>query len=348
MYGELALPLTRQLEGQVALRYDRYSDMGTALTPKLGLKFKPMPGWLLRATWGRGFKAPTLPEVTSALSFLPGASVTDPQSGAVSTVVVSLGGNPDLEPEKSRTFTAGLVFEPTPSFSLGVDVYQIKWSNRVAFEDLQAVANNPNDPRVFRDPVSGLIRAVSLTYINLNEISTQGVDVDVRYKASTAYGRFGTRLAANYVDSYEVEGTEYAGTDGAWLVSSASAVPRWKGQWSVDWERGPWTAQLTLNYMHHYWRTYGMTVAPSFFRPGAATLIPQTGQLDQKSPSYTTLDLYARYSVTPKFSVNGSIVNLTDEMPPFDPSFSTTYFHDRGTGFDVRGRIYRLGGQYRF
>jgi outer membrane receptor protein involved in Fe transport len=91
-----------------------------------------------------------------------------------------------------------------------------------------------------------------------------------------------------------------------------------------------------------------MTVAPSFFRPGAATAIPQTGQLDQKSPSYTTVDLYGRYNVTPKFSVNGSIVNLTDEMPPFDPSFSQRYFHDRGTGFDVRGRIYRLGVQYKF
>jgi iron complex outermembrane receptor protein len=301
----------------------------------------------MRTTWGRGFKAPTLPEVTASLSFIP-TTVTDPVTGGSSTIVASLGGNPNLEPEKSRTFTAGIVFEPSASFSVGIDFYQINWTNQVAFEDLQTLVNSPNDPRVFRDPTTGLIRSVSTTYINLNAISTQGVDIDIRYRTNSKYGRLGTRLVANYVDSYEMEGTEYAGTDGAWLVSNASAVPRWKGQWSFDWEQGPWTAQLTLNYMHHYWRTYGMTAAPSFFRPGAATAIPQTGQLDQKSPSYTTLDLYARYNVTPKLSISGSVVNLTDEMPPFDPSFSQTYFHDRGTGFDVRGRIYRVGAQYRF
>jgi iron complex outermembrane recepter protein len=50
LYTELALPLTRQLEGQLALRYDDYSDFGTATTPKVGLKFKAAPELLLRAT----------------------------------------------------------------------------------------------------------------------------------------------------------------------------------------------------------------------------------------------------------------------------------------------------------
>ncbi len=40
-YAELALPLTRMLEMQAALRYDDYSDFGNTTNPKLGLKFKP-------------------------------------------------------------------------------------------------------------------------------------------------------------------------------------------------------------------------------------------------------------------------------------------------------------------
>ncbi len=347
MYGEVAIPFTRQFEGQAALRYDHYSDFGTALSPKLGLKFKAVPELLLRSTWGRGFKAPTLPEVTPTLSFVP-ASLTDPKTGSASTVMVSISGNPDLSPEKSRTFTAGVVFEPNADFSVGLDFYQITWSGWVSFDNPQAIANNPNDPRVYRDPVSGAIVAIAMSYVNLTQVATQGVDIDVRYRANTTYGRLGTRLAANYVDSFEIDGTEYAGTDGAFIVSMISAVPRWKLQWSIDWTQGPWLAQLTMNYMHHYWRLWGMTTAPSLYRPGAANSIPQNGTLDPKSPSYTTFDLYARYDVTSRFSINGAVVNVTDQLPPFDPSFSTSYFYDRGTGLDVRGRTYRLGAQYKF
>jgi iron complex outermembrane receptor protein len=64
MFGELSLPLSSQLEAQAALRYDHYSDFGSAVTPKLGLKFNATRELLLRANWGRGFRAPPLPAIT--------------------------------------------------------------------------------------------------------------------------------------------------------------------------------------------------------------------------------------------------------------------------------------------
>jgi iron complex outermembrane receptor protein len=347
IYGELALPLTRQIEGQLALRYDDYSDFGTALTPKVGMKYKPTPELLFRANWGRGFKAPSLPEITpsSAFGF---QTISEPLTGNASTVAVSLNSNPNLEPEKSRSFTAGMVFEPNRDFSASVDFYQITWANLVASEDFQAIANNPNDPRVFRDPVTGFVVSIAGSYINLGSVETQGVDFDIRYKKSTNWGRFGTRLNATYVDSYEINGEEMAGTNAAWTFTFISAIPRWKALWSFDWEQGPWVAQLTVNYLHHYWRTYGTDNFPSFFVPGTPGGIPQTGTLDRQSPSYTTYDLYGRYNITPNLGVTGSIINITDEEPVFDPSFSTTYFFDRQAGYDIRGRTFRIGVDYKF
>ena len=64
--------------------------------------------------------------------------------------------------------------------------------------------------------------------------------------------------------------------------------------------------------------------------------------------SYTTYDLYGRYNITTNFGVIASIINLTDEQPVFDPSFSTTYFFDRQAGYDIRGRIFRIGVDYKF
>ena len=346
VFGELALPFTRFLEGQAALRYDHYSDFGSAITPKLGLKLKPATDWLARATWGRGFKAPTLPEVTPSISFVP-FSVADPKTGVVSRIADSITGNPGLQPEKTRTFTAGVVYEPGSHFSVGVDFYDIRWSNRVSYEPLSSIVANPSDPRVYRDPASGVIVAVQQSWINQAQASTQGMDIDVRYAVSTGHGRFASRLAATYVASFEMDGQEYAGTDGSYIISNVSAVPRWKGQWSMNWESGPWTSQLTLNYLHHYWRVTSATLAPGFFKPGTAALIPQTGQAEARSPSFTTFDLYVRYNVTRTLSVSLSAVNLTDEAPPFDPFFNP-YFYDASVGFDIRGRIVRIGAQYSF
>jgi iron complex outermembrane receptor protein len=201
---------------------------------------------------------------------------------------------------------------------------------------------------VTKDPQSGVILSIAGQYINLGEVFTSGVDLDVRYKRSTPYGRFGTRLAATYVDEYEINGEEVAGTNFAWQYSNTSAIPRWRGQWSFDWEQGPWVAQFAINYIHSYWRTYGTTNAPSYFVPGSVNGIPQTGTLNRKSPSYTTLDLYGRYMVTPALGVSASIVNILDEEPIYDPSFSTTYFYDRQAGYDIRGRTFRIGVDYKF
>ena len=351
MFGELALPITKQLEGQLALRYDDYSDFGTNLAPKVGLKFKPAPEWLLRANWGRGFKAPSLPEITPSSAFFFLNGIRDPNAPggpAVINTAGSIDSNPNLEPEKSRTFTLGAVFEPSANFSAGVSYYQIKWTNQVAFPDFQSVINANDPANVFRDP-AGNIFAVSGKYLNLGEVFTSGVDIDTRYKTSTTIGRLGARLNATYIDEYQVNGEEFAGTNRAWTSTNISAIPRWRALAAFDWEQGPWVAQLTVNYIHSYERSFGyLDNDPSYFVPGTAGGIPQNGTLAKKSPSFTTFDLYGRYNITPKFTIDASIVNLLDKDPLWDPSFSTTYFYDRQAGYDIRGRTYRIGANYKF
>ena len=111
---------------QAALRYDHYSDFGNTTNPKLGLKFKPTPEVLLRANWGRGFRAPTLVEITPSrgVFFI---QVNDPLTGADqrSNLRVCLPATPNLRPEKSRSTTAGIVWEPNNSFNMSFDVYDI-------------------------------------------------------------------------------------------------------------------------------------------------------------------------------------------------------------------------------
>jgi iron complex outermembrane receptor protein len=345
VYGELALPITRQLEGQLALRYDDYSDFGTAITPKAGLKFKASPELLFRANWGRGFRAPSLPEISpSVATFFVQVNDLPPPAGTGQTNVQISGvfaGNPSLQPEKSRATTLGFVWEPNNSFNVAVDWYEITWSNIVASPTFQSIVNTNDPTRVIRDPnsipIPNQIVTVLSNYQNLTRTETSGVDIDARYIARTTWGRFTTRLNTTYVDSFEEEGTECAGTNGC-----TNTYPRWKGYVSVDWDQGPWAVTGRVNYIHHY---YQNLLAGSFFTPQHPLF--QTGTYPVKVPSYTTLDLFARYNINPNLYVFGSIVNVTDETPPYDPGFSSTFIYDF-TQYDPRGRQYRLGVNYKF
>ncbi len=336
VYGELALPITRQLEAQLALRYDDYSDYGSSTTPKVGLKFRASPELMFRANWGRGFRAPSLPEISpSVATFF--TQVIDPTNNQVTTISGVFAGNPELNAEKSRSTTLGMVWEPNNAFNVSLDFYQITWSDIVASPSFQSIVNAGDPAKVIRDPSTGLIVTVLSNYQNLTRTETQGLDIDARYIARTNWGRFTTRLNATYVDEFEEEGTEYAGRN-----DGTNTYPRWKGYVSLDWDQGPWAATARVNYIHSY---YQGLLPGSYFAPQDPRF--QTGTYPEKVPSYTTLDLFARYNITANFNVFGSIVNVTDEVPPYDPGFSATFLYDFSQ-YDVRGRQYRIGVNYKF
>lgn len=350
-YVEFALPLAQGIEAQLAARDDYYSDFGNAFTPKVGLKLKPSNALLLRANWGRGFRAPTLPEISpSVATFF--TQINDPVTG-LNNVQISgvLAGNPSLKAERSRSTTLGIVLAPSADFSIAVDYYDISWADIVLGDCCQAIVNNDaqiraaggaGDPRVIRDPGNlapngqPIIVRVEGGYRNQQRTTTNGVDMDVQYAMRTGFGRFSTRLNAVYVMEFDVDGTDLAGTNG----DATRTIPRWKGNWTLGWEQGPVVVQGTVNYIHRYEQ---QLLAGSFFAP----TFGQTGTYPTKVPSYTTIDLFTRWSVTRNFEVSGSILNVTDEVPPYDPGFDATNIYDFSQ-YDVRGRIFRVGVRYKF
>ncbi len=79
VFGELNIPILKSLEGNIAVRYDHYSDFGSTTNPKVSLRWQPLPTFLMRASWGTGFLAPTLYELwnTTVQSVTP-PGVSDP------------------------------------------------------------------------------------------------------------------------------------------------------------------------------------------------------------------------------------------------------------------------------
>jgi iron complex outermembrane receptor protein len=94
VYGELRLPILKNLEAQLAARYDHYSDYGSSTVPKIGLKYTPTDMVALRGNLGKGFRAPTLPEISpSTATFF--VQVIDPQTDTTQQISGVFAGNPN-------------------------------------------------------------------------------------------------------------------------------------------------------------------------------------------------------------------------------------------------------------
>src|SRR4029453_13909469 len=112
-YAELALPLAPTLEATLAARWDHYSDFGSTVNPKAGLKWKVASGVALRATYATPFRAPPLSETPQGQQ--PGfpigrdpvtCPVPDPANPNCELFVqASSTGNPALKPERAWSTT---------------------------------------------------------------------------------------------------------------------------------------------------------------------------------------------------------------------------------------------------
>jgi iron complex outermembrane receptor protein len=337
-YAEASLPITRMLEAQVAGRYDHYSDYGSSTTPKVGLKFKPTSSLLLRANWGKGFRAPSLPEISpSTATFF--VQVNDPVTGQSGVQISGVfAGNPALQAEKSESATVGIVFEPNQNFSASVNYYQIDWKNIVSSQSFQSIVNSGDPTRIIRDPNNNnQIVTVLNNYVNLNQTKTDGLDFEARYRFNTELGKWTPRVNISYVNSYKEDGVEVAGTN----AGNVATLPRTRGQLSLDWDYRALSTTLSGNYI----RSYQQQLLPgSYFAQQDPRF--QNGTYPDRVPTYITYDFFASYQLTKNLKISGSVINFNNKLPPYDPGASSTFLYDFSV-YDPRGRQFRLGLTYK-
>ncbi len=128
--AELRAPLVREkrlrfahtVELSVAARFEKFSDgYDSGVKPFAGLRFRPTRNLLLRASAGKVFRAPSLPQLyggvtESQFTNLPDLRrptllTGDPVDSSTFLRTVRSGGNPKLVPEDGRTKQIGAVLE---------------------------------------------------------------------------------------------------------------------------------------------------------------------------------------------------------------------------------------------
>src|SRR5439155_27293832 len=132
-YLDLESNLNPQLLGNVAGRFEHYSDFGSLLTGKVALRYQPSHRVTLRAAGSTGFRAPGLAQihfhkvVTNVIS----GNFVDVGVFDVNDLAAKLLGAKPLKEEKSVNLSGGIAITPRDNLTITTDVFHIKITNRI-------------------------------------------------------------------------------------------------------------------------------------------------------------------------------------------------------------------------
>lgn len=349
VFTELSVPVIKDLEVQLAARFDRYNDVGNTTNPKVGIRYQPTQALLLRGSASTGFRAPTLFEKNAP----PSKNDTNdsyndpilcpngvPQPGANPLRDCDLqqfklqGGNPNLKPEKSRSFSFGTVLAPMPQLTLAADYWNIRLKDKIAALPEQTIYGNFEKYRALflRNP-DGSPFAIEDFLNNLGEVKTDGMDVSLTWRLPrSAAGAFNVTMDGTWVHQYDYQNEregEFVHNVGRY--ADLAPVFRWQHTAAVNWNSGPWGATLSQSYKTGY-------EDQNFVAP----------QFNNKVSSYSLWNLAGSYAGFRGLTLMAGVKNLLDEDPPF--TNQGTMFQK---GYDPRftdpvGRAVYLRASYAF
>jgi outer membrane receptor protein involved in Fe transport len=242
-YTEFQVPLHETLDMQLALRYEDFSDVGSATVGKIAMGWRPWEPLLIRGSWSEAYRVPNL--VTVNESGVARSNTVDdwvclfvdPNEDTYDcsySIQRAAGGSEDLVPEESENTSIGVVWDVTDNLTITLDWWQIEKEltiglfgeeNHTALDLLRLLEGGPsnctgNEKVIRSNPPApgsdeeqlfidagicpvGLAFRVEDTYANLDTRKIRGHDIGVYYNKDTALGNFDFRYVAARLDEFE-------------------------------------------------------------------------------------------------------------------------------------------------
>lgn len=343
-YFETMVPLTLDLELTVAGRFDDYSDYGSDFSPQVSFRWQPMQELVVRGSWGQGFRAPTLDQITMQPSsgnpamqdqatcyMLTGDIDCDVQVRQITQA------NSELESEKSDQFGVGVAYQPLDWLNLTFDYWDISITNQISFFGIDTLlareaAGDPIPPGVFieRDtstdysafvdagePVNP-IRMVYAGFANDGTYDISGMDFNAR--TNFDFGQWGS-LTQNLQISYTTD----ISIDGGRNLVKDPGRPQHRTSLSNTWTLGDYSATWNMNVVGNQYNA----VASS------GDGVERTGNIG----SWTTHDLQLNYNTPWNGVFTVGAQNLFEKVPQLGTSTAA-----RGTR-DYNFNLYHAYGR---
>ncbi|WP_242124514.1 TonB-dependent receptor [Sphingobium sp. Sx8-8] len=406
-YFEIQAPVLDILEVNASGRYDHYSEGFSHFSPKVGVKFAPIKQIALRGTYSQGFRAPTFAESGARSQYAGFVTTTPPcnfilahggtgtatacnANGNAYNLAYSLGrgyvGNPDLKPEKSRSFTLGAIFEPVRWLSLTVDYYNVKKSDLIvagpdsskaiaayygasnlAQAEAAVMAAAPGysvntvdavDP-LFPNALPRLL-ILNAPFVNANYAITSGIDASATTIIPISDNvKLTSRIEATHVIQYDLHTSsgvqKYAGTLGPYDLSSGNGTPDWRGNWQNTLEIGKFSFSTTAYYVGKIKGVSADQVSPvnGVYDLSCANGLyktPANGNKFCTIKRFITVDMNAALEVNDNFKIFANVGNVFGARAPIAPQSyaSSPNFLTTWHYAGLIGRTFKAGASFKF
>ena len=281
-FFELSVPLIEDvflidtLVFDTAVRYADYSTIGDTTSWKLGLDWTVTPELRARFTLSEAMRAPNIDELFSgqSQSFAgvddsckvselaqlsdSGRAIREQNCAALgvpadfdsnydsATLETLVGGNPDLQPEESRSITAGIVYQPEwlEGFSVTADYWEIDIDDTISGIGFQTIIDRCVDSPtgidnqfcglITRDPNTSEITLLKGFALNIARSLNSGVDFEFGYDFDALGGSFGT----SFIGTYLIEAKDFpfsAEPENYTDYEGVLGDETWQGSISVDY-----------------------------------------------------------------------------------------------------------------
>ncbi len=287
-------------------------------------------------------------------------------------------GQPNLKPEKAKTWTAGMVIRSpwqNPLFSrltTSVDWYRIAIAGAIEFQSVDnvkaaclsqsapdpataaVVAASPQCQLLSRNLGTGAEAPTTIVYDNLATIKTSGVDVQVNWAAefadmgaSNIPGSLNLNVLLNWLDYYDTQSApglpvrHWAGTLGPNLTGTDPGAFKWKLNTTLTYMVGP--GSLSIN-----WRHLPRVHSQTYGQPGDNTI---------DTPSHDEFGLSGTWEIKKNYILRAGVDNLFNAQPEITgantgiPGFALATSGQGTTNeslYDALGRRFYVGLKAKF
>jgi len=326
-YVDVEAQLTQRWSAGGAVRYEHFSQFGATWNGKLATRFEVVPNLALRGSFSTGFRAPTPAQFNSTstsqgLDTVTLQLFTSGRLSPTSPVAQFLGAKP-LQPEKSRTFTGGLIWRTDFGLSGSIDAYQIEVDKRFSTSPTITVTPAIRAQLVALN-VPGASSFTSISWFtNDFDTRTRGVDVVATYTRPVGPGRLDLTGAYNYNQTKVTAGSLNTNTTQRILFEESRPKHNMTASATYSW--GPFELLGRLRYYGKWTDSTGNA----------------TGEIYQPFGAITFFDIAATWHVNRQIAIRVGAENVFDKYPDeavFQASRGLVY--SRNSPYDTNGGQY--------
>ncbi|HEU0310398.1 MAG TPA: TonB-dependent receptor [Sphingomicrobium sp.] len=411
-FAELNVPIVEDREFfhnlslEAGARYADYSTSGGNWTWKVGGSWMPIRDIKFRGVYSKAVRAPNIAELFQPQVVALTARTTDPCQGPLSGISAQFqtlclaqlakvgapavllgsilpptagqiqstqGGNPDLDPEKARTITAGVVLEPQfiPGLAVTIDYWDIKVTDAISAPTASDIIDgcfsaSPNlafCDLIFRNPATGQLSGPAETTFgptlalgNLGTIQTDGFDLGASYRRDLGFANLNVNLNATWTRDFLFQATPQSinrQCDGYYSASCGTPLPElaWNMRTTLSFAK----TDVSLNW-RHIGKVEVEPVRDTSIPDGSGkpnTAGPTTVFEDyRKIDAFNYFDLSLQQHIADTLRLTFTITNLFDKNPPDVGNTIAGPADNSGNTFptlyDPLGRRYTMGVNLRF